>query len=511
MDLSMLLAMAVAGAPADSAVTDGTHKLTYAELDRMAAGGARVVADHHADAVVYLGVNSVAMPVALFAAALAGTAFVPLNYRQPAERIGQLTARFARPVVVTDDPRSLPAGALALSPGEWLASSGSTAELRVEADPDSIAVLLHTSGTTAEPKAAILRHRHLVSYVLGAVDFGSAGTDEANLVSVPPYHIAAVANLLTNLYARRRVVYLPAFSAQAWLDLADAEAVTHSMVVPTMLARITDHLRASGRAAPALRTISYGGARMPHGVLEPAMEMFGDTGFVNAYGLTETSSTITVLGPDDHRAAVQSADPEVRARLGSVGRPVPGVTIGVFGEGGRKCPAGVPGELWVRGPQVAGEYVGSGSRLDAQGWFHTNDLAYVDAGGYLFVEGRMDDTIIRGGENIAPAEIEMVLLDHPAVADTAVVGVPDDEWGQRIVAVVVLRSGHSADAEELRQWVRERLRSAKTPDQVIFRIGLPRTETGKLVRRELQVENAALGVTSTSGGITCQNGPLRTR
>ena len=299
--------------------------------------------------------------------------------------------------------------------------------------------MLFTSGTTSEPKGVVLRHGNLTAYVLQTVELLGADEDDCALVAVPPYHIAGVATVLTNTYAGRRMVHLPAFNAPEWLSIAAAEGVSHAMVVPTMLVRVVEHLEQSpGQALPPLRSIAYGGARIAPTVLERALRTFPETGFVNAYGLTETSSTIAVLGPDDHRAALDSDDPVWQARLASAGRAVPGIEFVIRGPEGEELPAGETGELWVRGAQVAGEYVGLGTRLDADGWFPTRDRARIDADGYLFVEGRDDDTIIRGGENIAPAEVEDVLLTHPAVRDAAVVGLPDEEWGQRICAVVVV-------------------------------------------------------------------------
>jgi len=205
--------------------------------------------------------------------------------------------------------------------------------------------------------------------------------------------------------------------------------------------------------------------------------------FVNAYGLTETSSTIALLGPADHRAAIASDDPAVRARLSSVGQPLPGIELEIRGPGGEVLGAGQAGRICVRGDQVSAEYAGLGRAVDDRGFFDTRDDGYLDAGGYLFVSGRADDTIIRGGENIAPAEIEDVLLRHPAVLDAAVFGVPDPEWGQRIEAAVVARSKAGVDPAELRAFTRQALRSSKTPDRFWLLDALPRTETGKLLRR----------------------------
>jgi acyl-CoA synthetase (AMP-forming)/AMP-acid ligase II len=244
-----------------------------------------------------------------------------------------------------------------------------------------------------------------------------------------------------------------------------------------------------------LKSLAYGGAKMPIPVLERMIRLFPGVDFVNAYGLTETSSTIAVLGPDDHRAALDG-DSVARARLGSAGRLLPGIQVEIRGPGG-PLPTGAAGDIYVRGEQVSGEYRGAGSVLDENGWFATRDRGWVDEDGYLFVEGRTDDTIIRGGENIAPAEIEDVLLEHSAVVEAAVVGVPDEHWGQEIAAAVVLRPGRVIHADELRQWVRSRLRGSKTPALIVIRDALPQTATGKVLRRELLADLLATAQAAT--------------
>lgn len=354
-------------------------------------------------------------------------------------------------------------------------------------DDDSTAVMLFTSGTTSTPKGVLLRHSHLVSYVMQTSEFAGAGEDEAALISVPPYHVAGVGTILTNLYSGRHTVHLTDFSAPGWLDTVRNERITSAMLVPTMLSRVVEHLGGGTADGPTLRTIAYGGSRIPPDTVRRALAAFPGVGFTNAYGLTETSSTISVLGPEDHREALSSDDPAVVARLASAGRLIPGVEGQIRDDEGTVLAAGDTGELWVRGPQVSGEYAGSGSVLDAEGWFPTRDRARFDRDGYLFVDGRADDTIIRGGENIAPSEIEDVLATHPDVADVAVFGAPDDDWGSRIVAVLVLREGAVAGAEPagFREWVRTRLRSSRTPDEVHFADELPYTATGKLLRNQL--------------------------
>lgn len=226
---------------------------------------------------------------------------------------------------------------------------------------------------------------------------------------------------------------------------------------------------------------------MPRELIERAMQVLPDIAYVNAYGLTETSSTISVLTPEDHRSALSSSDPELRRRLGSVGRPLPSVELEIRDVGGDVVPAGTRGEIYVRGEQVAGEYLGRNVLTD-DGWFPTNDAGYVDEDGFLYLDGRLDDVIVRGAENISPGEIEEVLVGHPAVAEAAVIGVPDEEWGEAIAAAVVLASGARVTAEDLQEWVRVRLRSTKTPQFIQFREEMPYNETGKLLRRVLRDE-----------------------
>jgi acyl-CoA synthetase (AMP-forming)/AMP-acid ligase II len=492
MTLLLPLEMAASGYGERIALGSRTGGVSFAALHDYALGGATVVRDQGPDHVVFVGRNGPGYAEVMFACAAAGVPFVPLNYRLAADQLGLLLRQLSRPLVVADEDYSAALGAeyKILSTADFVAAAASAPRLRdVWTDDTSPAVILFTSGTTSAPKAVVLRHANLTAYIFATVDFGAAADSDAALVSVPPYHIAAVGSALSNIYAGRRVVHLPDFDARQWLDLVRDEQVTSAMLVPTMLARIIDVLGSTRADADTLRLLSYGGARMPRRVLEAALRAFPSTGFCNAYGLTETSSTIALLGPEEHRDALASSDPDVSARLGSVGRPVPGVEVAIR-VGDRAASAGETGELWVRGAQVSGEYRGRGSALDNDGWFRTGDLARRDSGGYLFVEGRIDDTIIRGGENIAPAEIEEVLASHPAIKEVAVIGLPDDEWGERLCAVVVRFPGASVSADEVRDYARRHLRGSRTPDQVVWRTSLPQTATGKLLRRQLVIESA---------------------
>jgi acyl-CoA synthetase (AMP-forming)/AMP-acid ligase II len=424
---------------------------SYAELLDLAARAGTLLGQDPGRPVLYADVAAPALPVAFLGAAWAGRPFAPLSYRLAPERLRALVEAQA-PATLIDPAGFLDAVAAAPpAAGRW------------PEDPDLPALLLHTSGTTGAPKVAILRHGHLTSYVLETVEPMTAEPDEATLVSVPPYHVAGMVALLTSLYAGRRIVQLPSFDPAAWVELVRAEQVTHAMVVPTMLHRILPLLE-NPPGLPSLRHLSYGGGRMPLPLIGRALELLPGVDFVNAYGLTETSSTIAVLGPGDHRAG---------RKLGSVGRPLPGVEIEIR-----------DGQVWVRGPQVSGEYADRAAGGD--GWFATGDAGRLDDDGYLYVEGRLDDVIVRGGENLSPGEIEDALLAHPEIEDVAVFGVPDDQWGEVVAAAVVLRAGAGLTEDDVRAWVAGRLRSSRAPAVVRFLPELPRTDTGKVLRRELR-------------------------
>jgi acyl-CoA synthetase (AMP-forming)/AMP-acid ligase II len=500
MHTSMLLEMAADGYGDRLAIGSKRGGITYAQLLDKAQRAAVWAASRNVTRVGLVDVNTEAVPILLYGAGLAGMPFVPVNYRLADDQLAAILARTAPAVFVVEDP--VPGRVGDIEGVQLVTRSQFFAELdAVDADeaaglagsvgdPDEIAILLYTSGTTGEPKAAVLRHKHLASYVLSTVEFMSADEDDAALVSVPPYHVAGTSAVLTSVHAGRRLVYLPAFTPEAWVATARDEGATQAMVVPTMLGRVLDVLESEEERLPALRHLSYGGGRMPLPTVERALTLLPHVDFVNAYGLTETSSTAAVLGPDDHREAMASSDPKVRARLQSVGRPIPTLELEIRDAEGKPVPDGEVGEIWIRGEQVAGEYLGRASVME-DGWFPTRDGGYLDEHGYLYLTGRLDDIIVRGAENISPGEIEDVLAAHDAVADAAVVGVPDVEWGEKVVAAVVLADGKTTTQDELKEWVRAELRSSKIPENIEFRAELPYNDTGKLLRRVLKTELGA--------------------
>jgi len=503
MNLMMLLEMA-SGAYGDRvAFRNGTDELTYQQLFDAAGALCASLKDGRAEHLAMLDVSTLAVPIGLFGASWAGVPFAPLNYRLTDTELDALIAQLNPGRLITDSERAERLGAKLETPGSSdfvdvgtrdamlseVRAAGATSPAEPwSMEPEDTAILLFTSGTTGAPKAAVLRQKHLVSYVLGSVEFMGSAEDDAALVCVPPYHIAGMASIVSSVYSGRCVIQLPNFTADAWLEAARTNRVSHAFLVPTMLSRIVDALEGESSAGlPALRALSYGGGKMPQRVIEKAMRLFPETDFTNAYGLTETSSTIAMLGPDDHRAAMASDDAEIRRRIVSVGVPLPTIEVSIRdAEDGTAMPAGKSGLIHVRGEQVSGEYRGKGSLLDEEGWFNTLDGGFLDDDGYLFLEGRMDDVIVRGGENMSPGEIEDVLLEHDAVIDAAVVGLPSEQWGEAVAAVIVLEGSAKASMTELQQWVKDRLRSSRMPEHIEFWKELPYNATGKLLRRKVR-------------------------
>ena len=498
----------------EAIVCDGA-RFTYADLHgrvrRLAAALARLGVGR-GTRVAALQTNSHRYVETYYATAMLGGVFIPLNYRaKEPELVHMLTTGEVRVLLVGERyldaiealRPNLPAlqtvvafeRALRGYPAyeDLLAAAGEHEE-EAEVDDDDTTILMYTSGTTALPKGVMLSYHDFTAYVTANVELADGTPRGSALLCVPLYHIAGATNMMTTVWTGRRLVLVPQFEARAWLDTVERERITHAFVVPTMLKQLLDQPDLERRDLSSLEILSYGGAAMPFPVIRRAIERFPrSVGFVNAFGQTETTSTLTLLGPEDHRLEGTPEEVERRTkRLTSIGRPLPDVEVQIVDDEGRGLASGEVGEIHVRTPRVMKGYAGSGgSPLVRDGWLPTRDMGWVDEDGYLFIAGRKDDMIIRGGENIAPAEVEAVLQSHPAVEEAAVIGVPDVEWGQRVAAFVVLREAGACTAGTLAEFCRQRLASFKKPEVIRFVPELPKNPMGKILRRELRLQVAS--------------------
>ena len=497
-------------------------RLTYADalrhVRRLAAALAALGVER-GDAIAALDTNSHRYVEAYYAAATLGAVFVPLNYRAKGPELRHMLATAgARVVVVGSRYRAALTSVLpelsevrhviafdAASDGgttvDALVAGADAEREEAEIDEADTTILMYTSGTTALPKGVLLTHHDFTTYVCGTVELADGSPRGTALVCVPLHHIAGATAVMTTLFAGRKLVLMRQFDAATWLRLVERERVTHAFLVPTMVKQLLDAPELGTCNLSSLQSLAYGGAAMPLSVVRRAIEAFPPSvGFVNAFGQTETTSTLTVLGPEDHRLSGTADEVEAKLRrLTSIGRPLPDVELRIVDEDGRVLPPGAVGEIVVRTPRVMKGYAGDAgaSGIDADGWLCTRDMGWIDEAGYAFLAGRKDDMIIRGGENIAPAEVEATLQLHPAVDEAAVVGVADVEWGQRVAAAVALRPGQRVTAEELIEFCRARLASFKKPEIVRFFSALPKNPLGKILRRDIR---AAFGAARPADG-----------
>jgi len=468
--------------------------------------------------VAALATNSHRYVEAYYATAMLGGVFIPVNYRAKPPELEHML-RFGEARVLLVGERYLDAverlrptlpelkvliglegtGGVDCDYEAGLAAAAPR-EDEVDVEDDATTILMYTSGTTSLPKAVMLTYGDFTAYVTANVELADGTPRGAALLSAPLYHIAGATNMMTTIWTGRRLVLMPQFEPKGWLDLVEGESVTHAFVVPTMLKQILDHEDLPSRNLGSLEVLSYGGAPMPFPVIRRAIETLPSTiGFVNAFGQTETTSTLTILGPEDHRLEGSEEEVERRLRrLRSLGRPLPDVEVRVVDDEGAVVPTGEVGEIQVRTPRVMKGYAGQESPLTPDGWLPTRDMGWLDEDGYVFMAGRKDDMIIRGGENIAPAEVEAVLMSHAGVDEAAVLGIADEEWGQRVAAVVVPRPGCRLDAGDLTQHCRDRLASFKKPDLIRIVDELPKNPMGKVLRRELKVMLEAEGSAGAS-------------
>ena len=485
--------------------------ITYRDLDRAANCVANALLDDgvgQGDRVAFLDKNTVELFELLFGAAKIGAVLCPVNWRlAPAEVAHVVNDAQASVFVVGRDffplleecEPALTSDPLILTVGEHPAHGDFTAWCDAQPDtdpelpttPDDVAIQFYTSGTTGLPKGAMLTSRNLAALVPGASE--TLGLDEniVSLVTMPLFHVAGAGWALFGLMCGAHNVMLREVDLPAILEAIPQHGITHSVFVPAVLQFLLVTPGVEDTDFSSLRMIVYGASPISEEVLVASMERFGCS-FVQAYGLTETSGGVVLLHPEDHDPGGPLAH-----RLRAAGRPIPGVELKIVAPDGTTAPTGEVGEVWIRSPSTMTGYwnkpEATEAALTGDGWFRSGDAGRLDDDGYLYIEDRVKDMIISGGENVYPAEIESVLMGHPDVADVAVIGVPDDRWGETVKAIVVAQPGRAEDADsraalerDLLAWSRERLAGYKCPTSVDWAEVLPRNPSGKILKRELR-------------------------
>ena len=450
----------------------------------------------------------------LFGAARAGTVLIPISYRLAAAEVeyilGQaepellfvgtdfvalvegLRARLPRPPRIVyldgDGPDGYAAwragsadSANSANSNDSSGSSGAPAPAPA-ARPDDVLLQMYTSGTTGHPKGVLLTHRSVIELLDRArLHLGTWQDGDVCLQPMPLFHIGGTAWGLISIYCGASMILMREADPAAILSLIESQRVTKMFAVPALILFLLQNARFAQTDLRSLRHIVYGASPISETLLAQALAHF-PCEFGQVYGLTETGGTIAYLSSEDHR----SGDPQ---RIRSCGRPMPGVDIRVVDASGTALPPGEIGEIVCRSGQVMRGYhnaPGPTAEVLRGEWLHTGDAGYFDAAGYLYIHDRVKDMIISGGENIYPAEVEGALLSHPAVADAAVIGIPDPSWGESVKAFVVLRPGAAATSTELTEHVRARIARFKVPRDIAFVSTLPRNAAGKLLKRELR-------------------------
>ena len=483
-------------------ITCGDVALTNARLlERVnaVASSLRDLGVGRGDVVAMLMYNCPEFLELVYAVNRLGAAFMPLNYRlAPAEWeyiIGHAEAK-----VIVADPEFVPA-LTELGPAlpalehrvvvggtaaDWTSysslvdrSAGAYVPV-VDVDGGELQRLMYTSGTTARPKGVCISHRNLAAKNLGyLVQFGFTDA-EVTAVTGPLYHVGALdMGGLATLHAGGSLVLQRKFEPIGLIRMIEQHRATSVWMAPAMVNALLEHRDALAEAdLSSLKLVLSGGEKMPESRLETVLDLFPGLWFADAYGLTETVSSDTFVPYE-----------RMRDKLGSVGRPLPHNQVRIGDDHGRSLPPGEIGEVLIKGPKVFSGYwrdPEATKRSFVDGWFRTGDMGRLDHEGFLYIEDRKKDMIVSGGENIATPEIERVLYEHHDVLEAAVVGHPDERWGEVPHAFVVLRSGATATGEDLRAFCRERLAKFKVPRYFTGVGALPRTPTGKVLKRELR-------------------------
>jgi acyl-CoA synthetase (AMP-forming)/AMP-acid ligase II len=484
-DLIHELVSSAAGAVPDRAAiisADGTA-VTFARFDRQVQSVAAWVCERtrRGDRVAVIADNSAAYALLYYAVPRSGRILALINQRlSPGEQAAQLAS--VQPTVLFGDARyleALPNGAsinhvVRFDGPDWQRAEDDSTGCAETVAPDDPAWLLFTSGSTGPAKGVLHTHRSITTAARGTIAGRSVRSGGIYLLPFPMCHVAGY-NMLVHHGARSTVLPVAAFRPDAFAAAVNTHGVTSCSLAPTMLHALLTHLEETGIELPTLRDIAYGSAAIPADLLRRALSRL-DVNFHQGYGMTETGGNVTFLGPTEHRAGA-SGDTAV---LSTAGRPHDGVEIRIADE-----KDGV-GEILVRGAQVAAGYWPGDVPATVDGWLPTGDVGRIDDDGRLVVVDRRKDVIITGGENVSSREVEDVLSSHPDVDQVAVVGVPDEYWGEAICAVVVAHADRHPPAEALADHVRSRIAAFKRPRHVLFVDALPLTSNGKVAKEAVR-------------------------
>jgi acyl-CoA synthetase (AMP-forming)/AMP-acid ligase II len=472
---------------------------------RRCAGGLQAMGIGRGDVVAFLDKNHPACVELSMAAASLGAANAIVNWRSAGDEVDYAVNDSGAKVLVVGQElmptinkirenlvgvekviEVTPAGGEGDDYEAWLAASPRVIRSD-DVSPDDVCLVMYSSGTTGRPKGVMLSHANMVAHTVNAHDGWEFEPGDINMVSMPLFHVGGSSYVLFGIHDG-----IPSYMTRdpdgASLAGAIRGGANRTFLVPAVLAQVLQAGPDAVTLFGALKTYTYGAAPMPPPLLRAAMEAWPDTDFMQVYGLTEVSGVATHLMPDEHRDAVAEGHPE---RLVSAGRAIPGVELRVVDPGTLEdVPAGDHGEIWMRTPQLFKGYLGQPEETAAviteDGWFRTGDMGRIDADGFVFVEDRLKDMIITGGENVYSPEVERVLAEHPAVMEVAIIAVPDDTWGESVKAVVALKPDSTATEEELIAFCRDSLARFKCPRSVDIIEALPRNPTGKILKRELR-------------------------
>ncbi len=479
------------------------RRLSYGELDRRTnrvANGLIAEAVGRQGRIAILSKNVPAFFELWFGAAKANVVLVPVNFRLAPPEVAYVVEDAGAellfvgadfyPLVdkVAQELKSVRRIIALEGPhGSWENYADWLARQR-ESDPavdvaaTDCAIQLYTSGTTGHPKGAQLSHANLLTLLPGALrQFGNWHDNDVNLVCMPLFHIGGSGWALVGFYRGVASVLMRDPDPAAILRLIPEFRITKAFVVPALILFMLQAPQCRSTDFSSLELIVYGASPAPVELVRNAIKVFG-CGLAQVYGLTETTGAITYLPPEDH-------DEHVPERLKSCGKAMAGVELRVVDANDKEVAVGTVGEIVCRSPQVMLGYWNQSeatSKAIRNNWFHSGDAGYLDRDGYLYIYDRVKDMIISGGENIYPAEVENALFSHPGVADVAVIGVPDDKWGEAVKAFVVRKPGAEVTAEALMTYARERIAGYKVPRSIDFVDALPRNPTGKILKRELR-------------------------